>query len=133
MDTENMHLLSYNQLRVGKTVEDEVKAKCHDAAMTGEFSQFEEKTVLLVHDQLMVDKSSEEMVRIDLTEALIENTREEVENNSIFLVAVGSARVQVNLLVDPVLHGWTRTLRIQELLISFTKKAKASNSSHLGE
>ena len=90
-----MPLLSYNQLRAEKTVEDEVKAECYDDAMTGEFSQFEENTVLLVHDQPI-----EEQVRIDFTEALIEDTGEEVENNSIFLAAVGSTRVQVNLLLS---------------------------------
>ena len=36
-----------------------MKAECYDEAMTGEFSQFEEKTVLLVHDQLMVEKPYE--------------------------------------------------------------------------
>ena len=69
-----MPLLSYNQLRTEKTVEDEVKAECYNDAMTGEFSQFEENTVLLVHDQLMVDKPIEEQVRIDITESLSEGT-----------------------------------------------------------
>ena len=124
IDTENMPSLSYNQLRVEKTVEDEVKAECYDDAMTSEFSQFEENTVLLVHNQLMVDKPIEEQVRIDITESLIERTGEETENNSIFLAAVGSARVQVNLLVDPVLHGWTKTLRIINYLLALPKKLK---------
>ena len=49
-------------------------------------------------------------------------SHDEVEN-SIHLTnslgsCVGSARVQVNLLVDPVLHGWTRALRIINYLLS---------------
>ena len=35
-----------------------------------------------------------------------------------------SARVQVNLLVDPVLHGWIKTLRIVNYLIALPKKLK---------
>ena len=90
--------------------------------MTGEFSQFEENKVLLVHDKLKVDKPTQEQVRIEFTKTLMENTREEVEKNSIFLAAVGSARVQVNLLVDPVLHGWAKTLRIVNYLLALPKK-----------
>ena len=105
MDTENMPLLSYNQLRVENIVEEVVKAECYDDAMTSEFSQFEENTVLLVHDQLMVEKPIEEQVMINFTESISEGTGEETEDNGTFLAAVGSARVQVNLLVDPVLHG----------------------------
>ena len=40
------------------------------------------------------------------------------------LSSVGSARVQVNLLVDPVLHGWTRALRIINYLLAVPKKVK---------
>ena len=53
----------------------------------------------------MVEKPFEEQVRIDFTESLNEDKREETVDTSVFLAAVGSARVQVNLLVDPVLHG----------------------------
>ena len=55
LDTENMPLLAYDQLRVEKLIEDEVKVECYDDAMD-EFSQFEYKSVLLAHDQLMVEK-----------------------------------------------------------------------------
>ena len=79
LDTENMPLLAYDQLRVEKPIENEVRVKCYDNAMTSEFSQFEENSVLLL--------------------------------NSISSLAAGLARVQVNLVVDPVLHGWTKTLR----------------------
>ena len=34
-----------------------------------------------------------------------------LNSNSISSLAAGLARVQVNLVVDPVLHGWTKTLR----------------------
>ena len=33
-------------------------------------------------------------------------------SNSISSLAACLARVQVNLEVDPVLHGWTKTLRL---------------------
>ena len=37
---------------------------------------------------------------------------------------VGSAMVMVNLLVDPVLHVWTRALRIINYLLSVPKVIK---------
>ena len=40
------------------------------------------------------------------------------------LSSVGSARVQVNLLVVPVLHGWTRALRIINYFLTIPKKVK---------
>ena len=58
-----MLLLAYDQLRVEKLIEDEVRARCCNEAMTDEFSQFEEKSVLLAHDQLMVEKPIEGRVR----------------------------------------------------------------------
>ena len=53
-DKESMPLLDldYHQLTVEKTIEAEVMAECYDEAMTGKFSQFEDKSVLLAHDQL---------------------------------------------------------------------------------
>ena len=80
LDTEDMPLLAYDQLRVEKPIEDEVRVECYDEALTGEFSQFEESSVHYA--------------------------------NSISSRAAGSARVQVNLEVDPVSHGWTNTLRL---------------------
>ena len=44
--------------------------------------------------------------------------------NSAFSLAAGLARVQVNLLVDPVLHGWTKTLRIVNYLLALPKRLK---------
>ena len=75
-----MPLLAYDQLRVEKPIEDEVRVECYDDAMTGEFSQFEENSINF--------------------------------SNSISSLAAGSARVQVNLVVVPVLHGWTKMLRL---------------------
>ena len=57
-----MLLLAYDQLRVEKLIEDEVRARCCNEAMTDEFSQFEEKSVLLAHDQIMVEKPYEDEV-----------------------------------------------------------------------
>ena len=45
-----------------------------------------------------------------------------VQNSS--LSNVGSARVQVNLLVEPVFYGWTRALRIINYLLAIPKKMK---------
>ena len=65
LDTESMPLLAYDQLRVEKLIEDEVRAECYDDAMTGEFSQIEEKSVLLAHYQLRVKKPIEGEVRVE--------------------------------------------------------------------
>ena len=43
-------------------------------------------------------------------------------SNSISPLAASSARVQVNLVVDPVLHGWTTTLRLMNYLLALPKK-----------
>ena len=56
-----MPLLVYDQLRVDKTIEAEVMAKCYDEVMTEEFSQFDEEKTLMVHDQLQVINTSEEV------------------------------------------------------------------------
>ena len=56
LDNESMPLLAYDQLRVKKLTEDEVRVECYDNAMTGEFSQFDENSVLLAHDQLKFEK-----------------------------------------------------------------------------
>ena len=47
LDTEDMPLLGYDQLWVEKPIEDEVRVKRRDVAMTGEFSQFEENLIHL--------------------------------------------------------------------------------------
>ena len=101
--------------------------------MTGEFSQFDEVKTLMVHDQLKVEKTIDEvevMVECKNSEA----SKDENVENSIHLTnsldsPVGLARVQVNLLVDPVLHGWTRALRIINYLLSLPKKV--NHKSHL--
>ena len=38
LDTESMPLVAYDQLRVEKPIEDEVRVECYDEAMTGEYS-----------------------------------------------------------------------------------------------
>ena len=92
LDTKDMPLLAYDQLRVEKAFEDEVKVDCYDDAMKGEFSQFEENSI---H-----------------------------QSNYISSFVAGSARVQVNLEVDPVFHGWTKTLRLKNYLLALPKKLK---------
>ena len=44
------------------------------------------------------------------------------EKKSVFSLVAGVARVQVNLLVDPVLHGWSKTLRIINYLLALPKQ-----------
>ena len=89
--------------------------------MTGEFSQFNE-AVLLVHDQLMVEKPYEGEVRTTYFNCVD-------EKSSVFSLVAGAARVQVNLLVYSVLHGWIRTLRIINYLLALPKRLK--HRSHL--
>ena len=47
-------------------------------------------------------------------------------HHSYFLssLAAGSARVQVNLEVDPVLHGWAKALRLINYLLALPKRLK---------
>ena len=130
LDTESMPLLVYDQLRVEQLIEDEVRVECYDDAMTGEFSQLEENSVLLAHDQLRVEKPSEDEVRVEYSNNAIMREFSQVEessvhlSNSVLFLAAGLARVQVNLLVDPVLHGWTKTLRLINYLLALPKRLK---------
>ena len=83
-------------------------AECYDKVMTGEFSQFNEDKVLLVHDQLKLDNSNEVEVMVECHDSKYETSHhitDFVKISDSSLSSVGSARVQVNLLVDPVLHG----------------------------
>ena len=130
LDTESMPLLAYDQLRVEKLIVDEVRAECYDEAMTGEFSQFEDKSVLLAHDQLMVEKPIEGEVKVKYFNSSEKEVLSDCKDssdqipNSVFSLVAGSARVQVNLLADPVLHGWTKTLRIINYLLALPKQLK---------
>ena len=45
LDTENIPLLAYDQLRVEKPIEGEVRVECYNKAMTGEFSQFDKNSI----------------------------------------------------------------------------------------
>ena len=45
-------------------------------------------------------------------------------SNSVFSLAVGLARVQVNLEIDPVLHGWAKALRLINYLLALPKIAE---------
>ena len=109
LDVENMPLVVYEQLIADKSLEAEIMAECYDKVMTGEFSQFEENNVLMVHDLLRVNDSNEAEVMVECN--LMEVSDFPLSNASL-------ARVQVNLLVDPVLHGWPRALRIINYLLA---------------
>ena len=50
-------------------------------------------------------------------------------SNLISSLAAGLARVQVNLVVDPVLHGWTKEFETHKLSISSAKRVKTLTSS----
>ena len=45
-------------------------------------------------------------------------------SNFLSSLAAGLARVQVNLVVDPVLHGWTKTFRLINYLLALPKGLK---------
>ena len=47
-----------------------------------------------------------------------------ISPNSISSFAAGLANVQVNLVVYPVLHGWTKTLRLINYLLGLPKRLK---------
>ena len=124
LDTESLPLLAYNQLRVEKLVDDEVKAECYDEAMTGEFSWFEENSVLLVHDQLMVEKPYEGQVRTIYSDFHGKEHSVDQIAISAFSVDAGLTRVQVNLLVDHVSHEWIKTLRIVNYLLALPRRLR---------
>ena len=83
---------------------------------------------LLVHDQLRVEKPIEDEVRVKCYADAMTGEFSQFEessvhhSNSISSLVAGSARVQVNLEVDPVLHGWTKTLRLINYLLALPKK-----------
>ena len=73
---------------------------------------------LLAYDQLRVEKPIKDKVRVKCYDKAMTGEFSQFEensvhhSNSISSLAAGLARVQVNLEVDPVLHGWTKTLRL---------------------
>ena len=83
LDNESMPLLAYDQLRVEKLIEDEVRVECYDDAMTGKFSQFDECSVLPTHDQLRVEKPNEDEVRVEYSKNVITEELFQTEDNSV--------------------------------------------------
>ena len=127
-----MPLLAYDQLMVDKTIEAEVMAECYDKVMTGEFSQFDKDKILMVHDQLKDEETNEVEVMVECNGSKsknCQNVANSVHVSDSPVSSAGSAMVQVNLLVDPVLHGWTRNLRIINYLVTVPKKVK--HKAHL--
>ena len=66
--------------------------------MTGEFSQFEEKSVLLAHDKLKVEKPSEVEVRVeyldnDIRKEYSDEDDQDQISNSIFSLVAGLTQV----------------------------------------
>ena len=107
LDVESMPLLVYEQLTVDKISEAEVMAECYEKVLTGEFSQFPEDQALLVYDLLELDDSNKVEVMVECQGPNFEASHHITEsvNKSNSSSILGSARVQINLLVDPVLHG----------------------------
>ena len=77
-----------------------------------------ENMPLLAYDHLRVEKPIGDEVRVECYDNAMTGEFSQFEessvhhSNSISSLAAGSARVQVNMEVDPVLHGWTKTLRL---------------------
>ena len=71
---------------------------------------------LLAYVQLRVKKPIEDEVRVEFAKNSVHFT------NSLPSFGAGSARVQVNLVVDPVLHGWIKTLRLINCLLALIKR-----------
>ena len=81
----------------------------------------------MVHDQLKVDITNQVEVMVEFNDSKYEMSQHVANSVNVSdssLSSIGSARVQVNLLVDPVLHGWTRALRIINYLLTIPKKVK---------
>ena len=89
-----------------------------------------ESMPLLAYDPFRFENPIEDEVRVEcFDDAMTEEFSQLDENsvhfsNSLTFLAVGSARVQVNLVVDPVLHGWTKTLRLINYLLALPKRLK---------
>ena len=78
----------------------------------------------------LVEKPIEAEVRVECYEEAMTGEFSQFEENSVYhsnslsSFAAGSARVQVNLEVDPVLHGWTKALRLINYLLVLPKRLK---------
>ena len=127
LDVDSMPLLAYDQLTFDKTIEAEVMVECYDKVMTGEFSQFDEDNILMVHDQLKVDIFNKVEVMDEYNGSkneICQDGANTVNVSDSSASSIGSVRVQFNLLVDPVLHGWTRALSIINYLLTVPNKVK---------
>ena len=80
----------------------------------------------------MVEKPYEGQVRTKYSDSHREEQSEGQVEISAFSVATGSARVQVNLLVDPVLHGWINEWMDSKLFVSSAKMIKTQTSYNPG-
>ena len=89
-----------------------------------------ENMPLLAYDKLRVENPIEDEVRVECYDDVMTGEFSQFEGNSVHLsnslssLAAGSARVQVNLVVDPVLHGLTKTLRLINYLLALPKGLK---------
>ena len=143
METKNMPLLAYNQLKVEKPIEEEVKLECFAESHITGFDDDQEKDdkgneVILAHNQLRVERSTEAEVELEDTNGMglhqvglsPEQGSEPVLENATILesfishndfspsvFALRVARGSAELIVDPVFLGWRRTLRV----ISYVK------------
>ena len=81
----------------------------------------------MVHDQLKVDIFNKVEVMDEYNGSkneICQDGANTVNVSDSSASSIGSVRVQFNLLVDPVLHGWTRALRIINYLLTVPNKVK---------
>ena len=112
-----MLIVTYDHLRVEKPVEDEIKVECFSEAFTEKFSS---ETVKSTPESLNSDTCNQ-----DLDNELDDELDDDNEELTILFCVLaakpgrGVARV---LLVNPVYHGWRRSLRIIGYVQAWSKK-----------
>ena len=141
-DTKDMPLLAYNQLRVEKPIEDEVKQECFADTLEfqqdlgegkledGERLELEKdiNAALLAHNLTRVTEPVGSEVELVDTEAhselLNDNLGVQTAGHGTNLdpsaFALVAARGSAELMIDPVFLGWRRSLRV----ISYIKATK---------
>ena len=145
-EVKDMPLLAYNQLRVEKPIEDEVKVECFGDSHMSEIHETSEKDVLddeerldlekginsalLAHNLIRVENPIDTEVELVSTNPYLEKpdpaqdsdlpvtTGTSFYDPSVFALAAG--RGSAELIIDPVFLGWRRSLRI----ISYLKATK---------
>ena len=193
-DVKNMPLTGYNDLRIEKPIEDEIKAECCPEPFVSEFSStpskpsnigeelsvqivqekkfnaaneldwlssgFSEENLELIEEIINEDK---DLINLEFSESFLfprdiqkmvlnegnpEDTNQEIDRDlqkptrsnsttgesiengdeSFLVAAVASGRGSVELLIDPIFWGWSKTLRILGYI--FAMKDITQHRSH---